>query len=310
MQWKIAFADMQKYAFEVGTDVAVSTMNALGSLACMASGASFAIASSSEDALSIAYFGASDTDGTFNFYLQFNESSVQLSKSIPFKHYLEMDGMDSLNEYLKPKTINFFGMIMGTAGTFLRAVARNIQVWKTGRDELALFNTEYLGSIQPPTRREYKDATMASILASLSSICFSNAIVGSFIQFSGGLGTNYKITYPAKGDLSANSTKYKGPLKLTVVPLEFGPNPSFFINRTETNNSIKFDEVLNFNATANVTYGGGVFFNTKKAARYPLALPMFGGISLFMASGFFAKKAEKARIERILQAKGEYDLMI
>ena len=88
-----------------------------------------------------------------------------------------------------------------------------------------------------------------------------------------------------------------------------GPDFRWNANNSDTNFSIVFGKIFNTNATSNVTYGGGVFFNTKKAAKYPVPVPAVVGMGLFIASGFFARRAEEARTKRIVEAKQEYFLM-
>lgn len=305
----ITFAEMKQFAVEFGINATVSGLNTAGSLACIVSGASFAVASSSEDALSISYFGASDTRGTFDFYFQLNDSSVQLNTSVPYTHYEEIDGDDGLSNYINPAKLSIFGLVVGTTGTLLKAAASNIRTWKQGRDDAVQFVTEYKKAIKPPEKIEYHDAMTAAVLSSLSTICLSNTVVGTFIQLSGSTGTNYSITYPAKGEISAKHSKYKGPLRLEVIPLDLGPNFELPSNKSNVNYSIVFGTVFDSNATANVTYGGGLFFNTQKANPYPVPLPALAGMGLFVASGFFSRKAERARVKRMLEAKEGYLLM-
>ena len=153
MQWKISIGGIKKYAFEFAVDAAVSAMNTLGSLACVTAGASFAVASSSKDALSVSYFGASDTNGVFDFYLQLN-GSVELNTSITFSHYEETDGDDGLSNYIKPAKLTIFGFVVGTTGTLLRVAASNIRTWRKGCDDSVQIGLQYNQGIKPPGRED------------------------------------------------------------------------------------------------------------------------------------------------------------
>ncbi|MFI4962479.1 MAG: hypothetical protein ACHP6H_01330 [Legionellales bacterium] len=303
MKWNDWFWAANKKVVETSIDTTASTLNTLGSLACMVSGAGFALSSSIDEALSASYFGSSHTVGHTNITVRIGENGYSVNKTIPFAFYKEVDGMDNLSEYIDPIKIKQLSMILSAAGVFARALGASIHKWQKSKEDDRFFQNKYQVALESPKIREYLLVNAESLSGSLAQIMISKAVMGSFIYYSGLVGTTYSLTYPPSSTQRVTTNTYKGPVKRRLVSFEFDSDTNSSLDAQEEDPPIDLDQIMHARALANMTYGGGLFFQSETPPGYPVVVPATLGFGLHIISTFFAKKAKQERDERVFNTQ-------
>lgn len=299
----------------VGT--VANACNAAGSLSCIVSGATFALAYSIDDALHVRYYGAANTLGNVELDFSWQNSVSNTTRTIPVDHIIQEDGIEILSKYIPAAAIRQVGFIAGAAGFFLKAVGVTLQTWHEGAEDIVNLKRLQNRCIQKPSTKEYLYANAASAFEVCSIIAYSNAVTGSFIYYSGVSGSRYSLTYPFSADAHVQSTYYNGPVKFDEHFFEYISTLNLSLDIQDDNAStenalnLTLKGIFTSKAKANVTlaYGGGIVFNSKESKSYPAVPQGVLGFLGNIGTIFFNDKCREVREIRVHQAKNNQLLL-
>lgn len=302
MGWKDRLWSTCGTIVNTAIDMTANAFNTLGSLACMAGGAGFAISYAVEEKLSATYFASANAVGGVTLQASLQDLPYELNETIAFQDALQhSDGMTfNLKDYLHPSTIKIASVVLFSSGATLRLLGENIKQWQQSRVDKEYFQKRYRIDVPSPAGKEYLHASAKSLTGSISYGFSSTAIVGGLLN-SGLVTSEYGITYPSSGAPRANSTYYHGPLNQFSIPIDYYFSKNVSIDL--------FDQPLlatlgaRIKAVVNGTYGGGLFlYPLEDKNKNPVALPAVIGSSSLLANSFFSKKAIQLRDDRIQKA--------
>ena len=305
MKWRDKFWSAYGVVANTTIDITANALNAVGSLACMAGGAGFAIAYVLDETLTASYFGSAHTTGEVTVDAGIAAFDSHVHEVFPFQQDDKMVGglTYNLKNYLHPDTVRAASGICLGSGTVLRVMGANLKLWQQSRIEKAYFKSHHGVAIDSPSSEEYLLVNSESVFGSLSYTFVSASAAAIVINGSGLIGSHQSVTYPADGKGLMNSTHYSGPVASYVIPVAYkiGKNISFpfFGKAVEAIITEKVD------AVANTTYGGGLFFQSHVTLNPPIVIPGLVGSSAHLASSFFSMKAREKRDERIFTAIGD-----
>lgn len=291
--------------------------NATGSLSCIVSGATLALAYSIDDALHVRYYGAVNTMGNVELDFSSENTLGNTTRTLPIDHIIQEDGIEILSKYIPATTIRQVGFLAGAAGFFLKSLGVTLQTWQEGVEDSNNLKKLQNKCIQKPSIKEYLYANAASACDACSTIAYSNALIGSFIYYSGESGSRYSLTYPFSPDAYVQSPHYNGPVKwdkhffeyISTLNLSLDVHDEDAATNKAFNLTLK--GVFTTKAQANVTlaYGGGMVFDSKESKSYP-AVPQ--GVLGFLGNVgtiFFNNKRRKTREIRVHEATSNQFLL-
>ncbi|CEG58092.1 hypothetical protein [Legionella fallonii] len=302
MGWKDRFWSAYGTVVDTAIDITAKTLNTVGSLACMAGGAGFAMSYAVDETLSATYSASGNALGSVVLQAELHGFPYAINETISFQDFLQhSDGTTfNLKNYFPPDTIKIASAILFSSGTALRLLGDNIKQWQQGRVDTLYFRQHHRIDVSPPAIKEYLHASAKSITGSLSYGCLSSAIVGKV--FNARISpAEYSVTYPLNGTHRANGTYYQGPVNELPIPVDY-----FF----SKNISIDFFAQpflvtvgARINAMINASYGGGLFlqpaYDQKES---PVLIPGVIGGGALLANSIFSRKVVQLRDERILKA--------
>lgn len=312
MKWIDTCWSAYNMVVNTALNATISTLNTVGSLACMAGGAAFSLSFEMDETVTGSYYAAADISGEVTVGADIPQYQYSFNTSLPFHHYLQKDGdlSYSLTDFVQPATIRTTSAILSTAGTALRLVSANLRTWQQSRSDERFLKEQHRVNAIKPSFREYLYVNAESLASSLSYVSMGSAVTSAAIQWSGLPGSVQSITFPYSGKLKITSKHYTGPVTTALIPLEYTLDQNATMDLPIIHIPVEVEEKVNAQAVANTTYGGGVFFRSHSKADFPVAVPAVLGTSAYLASNFFAGKAQRLRDERLIKAEQEgFDLI-
>lgn len=307
MGWRDRFWSAYGVVVDTTIEAVLQAFNAVGSLACIAGGAGFAISFAIDEVLTASYYGAANAMGTVTLSAEFKEFNYRINETIPFADSLQKSGGITylLQDYLHKDAVYTTSALLFSSGTLLRALGANMKLWQQGRVDKAYFKDLHGVKISSPAGQEYLYTNAESLFSSLSYAFLSEAITGAVIS-SQVMSSSQSLTYPDKGDLQVSETHYKGPVTELSIPLVYTLTRNISLDL--------FGLALvraRVQGMANATYGGGLFLQpAENRSDPPVALPAVIGVSAYLANNFFSKKLIQLRDERVLQEINDNQISI
>ncbi|MDP3267879.1 MAG: hypothetical protein Q8M40_02405 [Legionella sp.] len=304
MKWKDKFWTAYRVIVNTTVDVTVSTLNAVGSMACMMGGAGFALSFASEN-LKPSYYGSAVITGVVDLSIDIVELNYNLNQTIPIQHNIEYSGKGiyALGEYLPPQAIQSASMMLTVSGMLLRALSANIKQWRTKRDE-AMYLENHFGAAypQPSLLKKHLYLNAASMMSSLSLIAFGNTLTMVFINTKG---SSNSVSYPAQGNKIV-TPDYEGPVTSTLIAAGLSLANNVSVKLPFGVYSVQ--EIVAVQAQANLTYGADLDLAATNPANFsPLAPAAMYCVTASLCS-FFNRKLTRLHYEE-LQAENSYEVV-
>ena len=284
-------------------DFTASTLNVCGSTACLIGGMGFAATQSLSGTINATYFGNANAVGKLDVDGQLEDSKLGVNYTLP----LHVNGTKQghipykLADYLDPNTMYFASAVLVGSGTILCALGNSLKKWQEQHYDESHYETLYNTRPIKPTAKEYLAVNAKSLSYSLSLSLLSYHVVSCVINYSSLL-SKLHITYPFTGE-RVTGTDYHGPIARGAIPVNINLDPERIPIQIPIIGEI--DVLLNMlvNGTVAVTYGGGLFFKSEVSGVVPSALKVassaIGGLSAYIAGGFFSRKERQQRDERV-----------
>jgi hypothetical protein len=314
MKWIDTCRSAWKTVVNTTINAAISTLESLGSLACVAGGVAFSLSYEMDETVTGSYYASGNITGNVTFHgVAPKFDNYTFNTTVPFTHYLQQDGglTYSLTELVLPETVRTTSAILSASGTALRLLGANLRTWQQGRYDSQFLEERFRVKAIGPTAREYLYANAQSLSSSLSFMTMGSAVSAAAIQWSGLLNYKPKITFPHSSDLHITSEHDTGPVTNEQIPLQYDLAPqNESIDLPIIHVPVEVDVQVAAQAVANTTYGGGVFFQSQSKGDFPVEAPAIIGASAYLAGNFFAVKARRLRSERLIEAERQgYDLI-
>ncbi|MES2621727.1 MAG: hypothetical protein V4615_12830 [Bacteroidota bacterium] len=305
MKWTDTFWSAYGMTVDTTFNATASLLQNVGTLACIAGGAGFALSHAMDESVNASYFGSANTTGQVVAGANIESYKYNVNATIPFKYYAEQDSGKTyyLTDYIHPSSVRFASYALVASGAALRSVGTNLKLWQQHREDRKYIKNKYQVDAIKPELKEYAIASSDSFLSSLSFATVSCAVTSSILHFSGFIGSSHSITYPSYGQLSANSTHYQGPVNMTSIPVSFHLGQNATLDLPIIGNVLAYEQV-NANALVNATYGGGLFFSNRNSSSLVVGISSAAlGVSSYIGSMFFSKKTTQLRDDRNSEAQ-------
>lgn len=301
MKWKDKLWTAYRVIVNTTVDVTVSTLNAVGSMACMMGGAGFALSFASEN-LKPSYYGSAVITGVVDLSIDIVELNYNLNQTIPIQHNIEYSGKGiyALGEYLPPQTIQSASMMLTASGMLLRALSSNIKQWRTKRDE-AMYLENHFGADyqQPSLLKKHLYLNAASMLSSLSLIALGNTLTMVLINSNG---FSNRVSYPAQGNKIV-TPDYEGPVTSTLISAGLSLANNVSVKLPFGVYSVQ--EIVAVQAQANLTYGADLDLAATNPANLSPLVPAAMYCVTSSLFSFFNRKLTRIHYEE-LQAENSY----
>lgn len=308
MNWTDRFWTAYGVVINTSIDLTVSTLNSVGSIACIVGGALGTASYFVNETVNVSYYGAAQFSSEIMVSLSLIEANYTYSQTIPFNHGAELNNEligYTFDQLIKPANLWTASMILSFSGMALRALGANLNQWQLGRREQEYYKMKSAIPVGTPGWDEYAFTNAASIAGSISYVVLSSAIVEALINFTKLPGSAQSITYPSHSALYTSGPHYSGPIKPEVFVLDYkiDRNATFVIPGLDV--LMHLEGTIDAVAQANVTYGGGVFFKSHSQASSPVIFPalLAGSAIGLVAQQFFSRKNKEREINRVLEAE-------
>lgn len=303
-----------KAVVNTAINTTISTLESVGSLACIAGGAAFSLSYEMDETVTGSYYASANITGNVTFHgVAPKLDNYTFNTTVPFNHYLQKDGglTYSLTELILPETVRAASAILSASGTVCRLLGANLRTWQQGRYDSQFLQERFRAQSISPTAREYLYINAQSLFSSLSFMSMGSAVTAGAIQWSGLLNYKPKITFPHSSEQHITSEHYSGPVTNEMIPLKYDLAPqNETIDLPIIHMPVEVDIQVDAQALANTTYGGGVFFQSQSKGDFPVEAPAMIGTSAYLAGNFFAVKVRNLRAERLIEAERRgYDLI-
>ncbi|HRD71349.1 MAG TPA: hypothetical protein PK657_14545 [Legionella sp.] len=304
MKWKDKLWTAYRVIVNTTVDVTVSTLNAVGSMACMIGGAGFALSFASEN-LKPSYYGSAVITGIVDLSIDIVELNYNLNQTIPIQHNIEYSGKGiyALGEYLPPQTIQSASMMLTASGMLLHALSANIKQWRTKRDE-AMYLENHFGADyqQPSLLKKHLYLNAASMLSSLSLIALGNTLTMVLINTNG---SSNRVSYPAQGNKIV-TPDYEGPVTSTLISAGLSLANNVSVKLPFGVYSVQ--EIVAVQAQANLTYGADLDLAATNPANLSPLVPAAMYCVTSSLCSFFNRKLTRIHYEE-LQAENSYEVV-
>ena len=306
MRWIDTLNSTYHLIVDTTIKAAANTFNVLGSLSCMAGGASLVFSYIVDERLNASLYGSANTTGQLFVTIDSTELNFKFNETIPFQHLLQENMQITYHsrDYLEPHTVFVASMVLTFAGGILKLLSANIGLWQRRQEDQRYMKSKYSTDFfKPPSFREYLDTSASSLCSSLAFLAFSSAVLGCILQYSKFRDARYSFTYPSHGSDPLDSTYYKGPITSTLVPITLDVQRNVSVNLPIDGLKIIVQELFALTAVANTSYGGGLFFSAHNSDDFPVVVPaVIVGTSAYLFGSFFETKLVHQRDERLLEA--------
>lgn len=306
MGWVNKFWTACTYVIDAGVSFSSTILDGVGSLSAAAGGAGLAVAVVVDGQLNASYYGSAYTPGELVVGINVPVLNFNLSETIAFEHQLSKEGLLSFNSssYLTPQMLSLASSVLIAGGSLLKVAGACLKKWNDYRDDKKLLKEKHkIDYLLPPTKAEYRNSSAEAALLALSHAAISGAVVGSVFSFSSLNELKGCFTYPSSGPMMNKSQHYLGPVTLTSIPVVLDLKQNTTLELPIVDVQLIIEQTASAKAVANVTYGGGVFFNAKNNTSFPVVVPATLAIVAHQASRFFSKKTNQARDERMAEAR-------
>jgi len=310
MDWRDIFGKAYKLTADTLITGTASACNTVGSLACMLGGAGFTSSFALDEAFSATAYGSADAKGDVDLNVLIKKYNYDYNQTIPLDKFKETNTTITveLHDYLKPDHLRVVSSIMIIAGLLLRSMGANLNQFQQGKMDNRFFKKhhpvdirESSNAMRSPSNKEYFYTNADSFYSSLTYILFSSAVLGMIIDYSGLMGSTRTIgRYPFSSEYTVNDSFYDGPVAVKALPFSGGLNHSSIVNLPIVGN-LSVSELIRVNGTADLRYGLTLRVDFNSTPDFAVGLPIALGIAAFMASNFFAKKAQEERDDRVIE---------
>lgn len=306
MSWVNKFWTACTYAVDAGVSLSSTILNGVGSLSAAAGGAGLAFAVVADEQLKASYYASAFTPGELVVGINVPALNFNINETISFQHQLTKEGQQSFNSssYLTPQTLSIASSVLIAGGSLLKVAGACLKKWNDYRDDKKFLKEKHqIDYLLPPTKAEYGNSSAEAALLALSQAAISGAVVGSVLSFSSLNKFKGCFTYPSSGPMINTSQYYLGPVTFTSIPVVLDLKQNTTLELPIVDVQLIIEQTASAKAIANVTYGGGVFFNAQNNTSFPVVVPAVLAIAAHQASRFFSKKTSQARDERMVEAR-------
>lgn len=299
MFWKNGLWSACTYAVDSAIGAAASTLNVVGSLACMIGGAGFASASGINETFTGAYYGNGTISGLVHLDVYFPQYTYTYKEDLPFQYSYEKDGSTDyqFQNYLHPDSLKAVSVVCMGVGMLFRLVAANLELLQQHQLDKHFYKEDRKHLLKSPSSQEFMYVSASAIIGSFTYAALANAVVGGIIDYSGWMGSTQRLTYPENSSLYVSSPNYTGPVNKIHIPFNYVIAKNVTVNLPI--GPLDVEEKLELEANATGLYGAGLFAVSHSTPDYPIAASLTVGSLAYLGSTFFANSAKRLRDERI-----------
>jgi hypothetical protein len=306
MKWTDVLWGSYNFVTSTAIDLVATTLNVVGTAACLVGGAGITISNYMQETLSTGYFGGVNVSGDVSLNTTVIEMQYSFQETMPFQRNLisTSDGTTfALKDLADPSKVMWYSYAIVVGGTSLRMMGANLSKWKEGRSDFEQYKSISGIEIAKPSSKEYLYTTAESLansiaLASVSSLSSKITLDTVLLLLDGKL-----FSYPAQSNESTDSKDYKGPVGEKDFPLDFSVSKNITLD-LEKYLKLHVNEAINATAMTSVKYGGGAV--VKPSGDQRVVLGLTSGVIAFgawKAGGFFASKSRLERDKRVPESE-------
>ena len=304
MRWKDKFWTATNWVFDTAVHSVADTVNVCATLACSLGGAAFAVSNAlSLHDVSASYYGSVQAGGNFTLGVDLTNVNYRFNESFPLSYSKHINNGTTYNltDYINAGTLQTASAICVASGVALKTLGANINHWQQNREERRYYARTKDIQIAKPSYKEYALVSAEAFTGAVSNAMLSHTATAAVLHFSEK--SIPSITYPPNSVDHTRGAHYNGPV--ITEPFKIG------IDLGTSNFTIPlYFEDLNvllkktIDVAAKATYGGGFFFKRNdQEPKPPLAVTeavsSTVGVSAYLASNFFARKAKELHSERV-----------
>ncbi len=304
MWWVDGFWTATKWVMDTTVHAVADTMNTCGTLACTLGGAAYAVSNAlSLQDVNASYYGGVHAAGNFTLGVDLaNLENYSFNESFPLHYSNQINNGTTYNltDYVNAQTLQSASTICVASGIALKTLGASINHWQQSREEQRYFTQMNEMQIASPSLKEYAFVGAEAFTGAVSNAMLSNAIAAAAIHYSGRIVPD--ITYPPNSEDHVYGAHYNGPIisQPFDVKIDLGDG-NFTIPLYFENLNVLLKKTID--VVANATYGGGFFFKRNDVSQKPPlpvteAVSSTVGVSAYLASNFFARRARELHSER------------
>ncbi|WP_454781562.1 hypothetical protein [Legionella sp. WA2022007384] len=314
MRWRDKFWTATNWVFDTAVHSVADTVNVCATLACSLGGAAFAVSNALPlHDVSASYCGSVKAQGNFILGVDLINLNYCFNEQYPLSYNKDINNGTTYNltDYINAGTLQTASAVCVASGVALKTIGANIKHWQQNREERRYYARTKDIQIAKPSYKEYALVSAEAFTGAVSNAMLSHTVTAAVLHFSEK--SIPSITYPPNSAEHTRGAHYNGPVikEPFKIGIDLGTS-NFSIPLYFGDLDVMLTKALD--AAANATYGGGFFFkrNTqepKPSLEVTEAVSSTVGVSAYLASNFFGRKAKELHSERVHPEARPYSIV-
>lgn len=282
-------------------DLAADTLNAVGSLACSAGGATMIASYAVGESVNVSYYGSVTGNGTVGIQVEAEKLFLSASDIIPANYSRDDSGsfIYPINDFLNPEFLKIASICSICVGTLMKITGNQLKTRNKSDHEEILLEGNFQVDVAKPSWSEYRNHLFSTFFSSASYTLFSSGI--TILLLDNLLKETFKnsLTHPSSRKYTIYTENYEGPIAREdfFVNESFAHNGTFNVANYPT--PIPYQAMVDIVGLVNVSYGIKLSLSKSHQAAPIASMLVVAGFGTHLVERFFSQKAAQQRNERL-----------